>query len=83
MKRCLWCDKELVQREGEWPSNFEPRQYCDRFCSAKHIGDKRKVSKVKPKRGEGIFFRRDPDVVWESAERKHLYRHNRLENVNA
>jgi len=34
---CLYCQKELKPKEGESPSKFRARAYCDNTCYREHI----------------------------------------------
>ena len=47
---CLYCYKELVQREDESDTDFKKRQYCNKRCSGLRSGDLRKKPAAKPKR---------------------------------
>lgn len=34
VRRCLWCDKVLVRKEGETAGNYRKRVTCDKSCAA-------------------------------------------------
>lgn len=57
MKCCLWCDNELVRKEGESPSEYAIRSYCNKFCSSRHNADKQKLKKnKKPRKPFHYYF---------------------------
>lgn len=55
-KKCLYCDKELTRKEQEYPSNYERRIYCDRFCASQHRGSLAKIHKKTRKSSDSPWF---------------------------
>ena len=47
IKRCLWCDEELMQRDDEHRFNFYVRKYCSKSHAALHSNARHKPIKKK------------------------------------